>query len=84
MAERKSRPRTDEVDVDETARTRRERMQLVGLLFSAIAIVFLMFIIAGFIRGDGAPMPALVGLGITLAVGGLLLFLASRTGKSAA
>lgn len=81
MAERKSAAREAQITIDESARTRRERLQLFGILLAVPAIISLMFVIAGFLSNKGGDEPWLmVGIfGVTAVLSAVCIFLARRT-----
>lgn len=81
MAERKSSPRHKDVEVDDSALKRRERMFLIALGFGGIAVVFLMMVISGFLSQKETPTVGLIGFGITVVIGAVMMFLGYRTGK---
>lgn len=82
MAERRSAPRKADVEVDEEARTRRERLLLIVLVIGGAAIIQGMVLISNFLSGDGSNISKWQYVAIGATVGVMLIFLGFEWIKS--
>jgi uncharacterized membrane protein len=82
MAERKSAVREVEVEIDDSARTRKERLQLGALGVGGLAIIALMFLISSFLsKKDTAHQVSFAAIfGVLGLICALMLVVAHRIG----
>ena len=84
MAERKSKPKKAEVNLEENPHRKRDLLFLVAILFGAIAIVEGMVVISNFLAEGGTTTTLLIALGITAAFSVLFVVLGILAGRRAA